>query len=232
MRREQDAELKQEQDDDCDNKDRRALLLDDKKKAQRMLNHAKEEGYDASINYWQRYLAGRNHQITELKPIKERKELFANRIADLEKDIERVKEKREAKIKDLDKQMEEKEEALARFKDLLAEVKLEENAQGGDSEDGEIDDGMERLSKLYIVIVNKQSKLADNKYNISVDFVKQKAMEIEAAIARVNGQAKASQAASSSVRSPAAADVEPSTTPPELLAQRRQKQRQRQRVRR
>ena len=217
-RREQDAELKQEQEDEVDNEERRGLLLEDKKKAQRMLHQAKEEGYEASIKYWECYLTSINHQITELKPIKERKELFASRIADHEKDIERLKEEREEKIKDLDKKLEEKEVALARFKDLLAEVKLEEDAQVGDTDDGEIDGELVALTKLYRVIANKQSKLAHNKFNVSVDFLTQKAVDIEATIAKVDGPAKPSQDASSSVGPAETADVDPPTTPPELLA--------------
>ena len=128
-RREQDAEMKHEQEDEGDSEDQRALLLADKKKAQRMLHQAKEEGYDSSTTYWEDYLTSINHQITELKPIKERKELFASRIAALEKDIEQLKEDREAKVKEFDKKICEKDEALARFRDLLVAVKQEEEAQ-------------------------------------------------------------------------------------------------------
>ena len=53
-----------------------------------------------------------------------KKEFFTNRIADIEKDLERLKTEREAKVKEFNEQINAKEEQLAKFKDLLAEVKF------------------------------------------------------------------------------------------------------------
>ena len=152
-----------------------------------------------------------------MKPIKERKEHFASRIADHEKDIERLKEEKEEKIKDLDKKIEDKEASLARFMDLLAEVKQEESAQDADEDDGEIDGDLVALTKLYRTIAVKQSKLAHNKFSVSVDFMTQTAGKIEATLAKVNGQAEPAQAANSSAAHPGSVDVEPPTTPLDLL---------------
>ena len=98
-------------------------------------------------------------------------------------------------------------------------MKQEESAQDADTDDGEIDGDLVALTKLYRVIVNKQNKLAHNKFNVSVDFLTQKAVDIEATLAKVNP----SQVASSSVAHTGSVDVEPPTTPPDLLAKAAQK---------